>query len=142
VSCKVILICYSIHYVLWHCSLNIIVLRWKIRRNTIICLFFAVPLDQELTAAQIVILRQTMNKIRETVHRIASEHRDLHSTVSKVGKAIDRASIFIFMLMLSVRLQALYLVLRLLSCSVGGCICYVIHMKRFCQLLCTYDSCR
>jgi hypothetical protein len=50
-----------------------------------------VPPDQELTAAQIVILRQTMNKIRETVHRIASEHRDLHSTVSKVGKAIDRS---------------------------------------------------
>lgn len=53
----------------------------------------AVPPEQELTAAQIVILRQTMNKIRETVHRIASEHRDLHSTVSKVGKAIDRVSI-------------------------------------------------
>ncbi|PNF29275.1 RMD5-like protein A [Cryptotermes secundus] len=50
-----------------------------------------VPPDQELTAAQVVILRQTMNKIRETVHRIASEHRDLHSTVSKVGKAIDRS---------------------------------------------------
>jgi len=70
------------------------------RSNTTICLFFAVPPDQELTAAQIVILRQTMNKIRETVHRIASEHRDLHSTVSKVGKAIDRVSIFVFVLML------------------------------------------
>jgi hypothetical protein len=59
----------------------------------------SVPPDHQLTAAQIVILRQTMNKIRETVHRIASEHRDLHSTVSKVGKAIDRVS---FILILSV----------------------------------------
>lgn len=65
----------------------------KIRNKTIIlCTFASVPPDHQLTAAQIVILRQTMNKIRETVHRIASEHRDLHSTVSKVGKAIDRVS--------------------------------------------------
>ncbi|XP_069671462.1 E3 ubiquitin-protein ligase RMND5A isoform X2 [Periplaneta americana] len=48
------------------------------------------PPDHELTAAQIVILRQTMAKIRETVQRLATDHRDLHSTVSKVGKAIDR----------------------------------------------------
>ncbi|PSN47622.1 Protein RMD5 A [Blattella germanica] len=48
------------------------------------------PSDHELTAAQVVILRQTMNKIREAVQRLATDHRDLHSTVSKVGKAIDR----------------------------------------------------
>lgn len=34
-----------------------------------------------------------MNKIREAVQRLATDHRDLHSTVSKVGKAIDRVSI-------------------------------------------------
>ncbi|XP_067008364.1 E3 ubiquitin-protein ligase RMND5A [Anabrus simplex] len=48
------------------------------------------PSDHELTAAQIVILKQAVNKIRETVQRLATDHRDLHSTVSKVGKAIDR----------------------------------------------------
>lgn len=29
-------------------------------------------------------------KVKETVSRLASEHRDLHSSVSKVGKTIDR----------------------------------------------------
>lgn len=50
------------------------------------------PPDHELTASQIVILKQAMNKVRETVQRLATDHRDLHSTVSKVGKAIDRVS--------------------------------------------------
>lgn len=31
-----------------------------------------------------------MTKAKETVSRLATDHRDLHSTVSKVGKAIDR----------------------------------------------------
>ncbi|CAB0019268.1 unnamed protein product [Nesidiocoris tenuis] len=31
-----------------------------------------------------------MGKAKETAFRLAAEHRDLHSTVSKVGKAIDR----------------------------------------------------
>lgn len=48
------------------------------------------PADHELTPAQIIILKQTINKVRETVQRLATDHRDLHSTVSKVGKAIDR----------------------------------------------------
>lgn len=48
------------------------------------------PQDHELTAAQIIILKQAINKVRETVQRLATDHRDLHSTVSKVGKAIDR----------------------------------------------------
>ncbi|GAB6019521.1 E3 ubiquitin-protein transferase rmnd5a [Chamberlinius hualienensis] len=33
---------------------------------------------------------QCVKKVRDTVAKIATEHRDLHSTVSKVGKAIDR----------------------------------------------------
>lgn len=31
-----------------------------------------------------------MSKIKDTISRLATDHRDLHSTVSKVGKAIDR----------------------------------------------------
>lgn len=38
-------------------------------------------------------MKQAMSKARETVQRLATDHRDLHSTVSKVGKAIDRVSI-------------------------------------------------
>ncbi|XP_063221826.1 E3 ubiquitin-protein ligase RMND5A [Bacillus rossius redtenbacheri] len=48
------------------------------------------PADHELTPTQILILKQTVNKIRDTVQKLATDHRDLHSTVSKVGKAIDR----------------------------------------------------
>lgn len=33
-------------------------------------------------------------KVKETVSRLASEHRDLHSSVSKVGKTIDRVILF------------------------------------------------
>lgn len=50
-----------------------------------------VPSHQtELGSTQALILAQCVKKIKDTVARIASEHRDLHSTVSKVGKAIDR----------------------------------------------------
>ncbi|EEB16344.1 conserved hypothetical protein [Pediculus humanus corporis] len=48
------------------------------------------PPGHELTVAQILIMKQTVNRVRESVHRLAADHRDLHSTVSKVGKAIDR----------------------------------------------------
>jgi len=46
--------------------------------------------DYELTETQSSILCDAMNQMRESVGRIATDHRDLHSTVSKVGKAIDR----------------------------------------------------
>lgn len=46
--------------------------------------------DHTLTPMQVDLLRQSMTKVKETVSRLAADHRDLHSTVSKVGKAIDR----------------------------------------------------
>ncbi|CAH1176938.1 unnamed protein product [Phaedon cochleariae] len=46
--------------------------------------------EHALTNIQLDILKQTMGKIKETVSKMATDHRDLHSTVSKVGKAIDR----------------------------------------------------
>lgn len=65
--------------------------------NTNVYLFsFKDPPDYELSAGQILIMKQTMNKVRESVHRLAADHRDLHSTVSKVGKAIDRVSLITF----------------------------------------------
>nr|XP_018898843.1 PREDICTED: protein RMD5 homolog A [Bemisia tabaci] len=48
------------------------------------------PENQVLTAGQVLIMKQAMNKVKESVQRLAADHRDLHSTVSKVGKAIDR----------------------------------------------------
>lgn len=52
--------------------------------------FLLVPPNQQLTEDQVQILKQAMTKVRDTVQRLATDHRDLHSTVSKVGKAIDR----------------------------------------------------
>lgn len=49
---------------------------------------FVAPTD--LTDEQVNILKDAMAKVKETVQRLATDHRDLHSTVSKVGKAIDR----------------------------------------------------
>ena len=47
----------------------------------------------ELSPAQTLILSQCVCKIRETLSRLSSDHKDLHGSVSKVGKAIDRVSI-------------------------------------------------
>jgi len=56
--------------------------------QTLIC--FSAGEDYELTANQASILCDAVNQVRESVTRIATDHRDLHSTVSKVGKAVDR----------------------------------------------------
>ena len=53
-------------------------------------IFLTDPPDYESTIAQHQELKVAMSKVRDTVHRLATEHRELHSTVSKVGKAIDR----------------------------------------------------
>lgn len=48
------------------------------------------PEDHELTATQSLILVQTLRRLKEAVSRFGQEHKDLHSTVSKVGKSVDR----------------------------------------------------
>lgn len=52
--------------------------------------FFAAPADAELTPGQVVLLKDALSKTKEKLSRITTDHRDLHGTVSKVGKAIDR----------------------------------------------------
>lgn len=52
--------------------------------------WFSGPDNAELTANQIIILRDMLSKIKEKIHLVTTDHRDLHSNVSKVGKAIDR----------------------------------------------------
>ncbi|XP_017889818.1 E3 ubiquitin-protein ligase RMND5A [Ceratina calcarata] len=52
--------------------------------------FAEAPADHELTPGQVQILKEAMKKVCETVHRLTTEHRELHGSVSKVGKAIDR----------------------------------------------------
>lgn len=46
--------------------------------------------DAEITPGQVVLLREALANAKEKLTRLATDHRDLHSTVSKVGKAIDR----------------------------------------------------
>jgi len=46
--------------------------------------------DAELTVAQAAALRSCLKKIKDTAGKIASEHKDIHGSVSKVGKAIDK----------------------------------------------------
>ena len=44
-----------------------------------------------MNPAQTLMLVQALQKVKETAIKIGSDHRDLHSSVSKVGKAIDRS---------------------------------------------------
>jgi len=46
--------------------------------------------EANISSSQRDMVRQVSSKVNESVTRIATEHRDLHSAVSKVGKAIDR----------------------------------------------------
>lgn len=43
-----------------------------------------------MTAEQTIVLRDALSKAKEKLQRLTTDHRDLHGTVSKVGKAIDR----------------------------------------------------
>ncbi|KAK7572095.1 hypothetical protein V9T40_014567 [Parthenolecanium corni] len=52
--------------------------------------FESIPSENELTLQQVTLLKQTLNQVVETLKRLTGDHRDLHSSVSKVGKAIDR----------------------------------------------------
>lgn len=50
-----------------------------------------VQLEGELSPAQTLMLIKTLQSVKETCSRVASDHRELHSSVSKIGKAIDRS---------------------------------------------------
>lgn len=44
----------------------------------------------ELTVAQAATLHSILKKVKDTAGKVASEHKDIHGSVSKVGKAIDK----------------------------------------------------
>lgn len=48
------------------------------------------PADANLTPDQVILLRDALSKTKEKLQRLTTDHRDLHGTVSKVGKTIDR----------------------------------------------------
>ena len=43
-----------------------------------------------LTPLQLHVLSACSKKIKETTNKVALEHKELHTYVSKIGKAIDR----------------------------------------------------
>lgn len=45
---------------------------------------------EKVTPEQIAVLKDAVARAKEKVHNLTISHRDLHGTVSKVGKAIDR----------------------------------------------------
>ncbi len=54
---------------------------------------FLAQSGSEVSERQMFITHLAVAKVKETISRLASEHRDLHSSVSKVGKTIDRVCI-------------------------------------------------
>ena len=53
-------------------------------------LFVTVRESNPLSPSQTITLIQALQAAKESTKKTAADHRDLHSSVSKVGKAIDR----------------------------------------------------
>ncbi|CAG9101491.1 unnamed protein product [Plutella xylostella] len=49
-----------------------------------------IPPDTPLTEGQAQIVKETTQRIKEALQHLATDHRDLHASVSRVGKSIDR----------------------------------------------------
>lgn len=52
--------------------------------------FFLIGQDAELSGTLSLVLTQCCKRIKDTVQKLASDHKDIHSSVSRVGKAIDK----------------------------------------------------
>ena len=52
--------------------------------------FVEVSESNPLSPSQTITLIQALQAAKESTKKTATDHRDLHSSVSKVGKAIDR----------------------------------------------------
>ncbi|XP_042788874.1 E3 ubiquitin-protein transferase RMND5A isoform X1 [Panthera onca] len=58
--------------------------------------------DAELSGTLSLVLTQCCKRIKDTVQKLASDHKDIHSSVSRVGKAIDKPLLgFCAMLLIS-----------------------------------------
>lgn len=60
------------------------------------CQYFSAALQgTPLSATLSLLMSQCCWKIKGTVQKLASDHKDIHSSVSRVGKAIDRVSMWL-----------------------------------------------
>lgn len=55
-----------------------------------VLLFCFIGQDAELSGTLSLVLTQCCKRIKDTVQKLASDHKDIHSSVSRVGKAIDK----------------------------------------------------
>ncbi len=51
---------------------------------------FTASIDDEVSPLQLHLLNQSSRKVKDTVLKLATEHKELHGGISKIGKAIDR----------------------------------------------------
>ena len=58
----------------------------------VLCLSPA-PADQQFNVFHNHLLSSSVKRVREITSRISNEHRDIHGSVSKVGKSIDKVRI-------------------------------------------------
>ena len=54
---------------------------------------FVAGKEDEVSPVQLHFLNQSSRKVKDTVAKVATEHKELHGGISKIGKAIDRVSI-------------------------------------------------
>ena len=46
--------------------------------------------EDKLTDVQKSVIKDSLKKVQETSKSISSQHKELHGTVSRIGKAIDK----------------------------------------------------
>lgn len=60
------------------------------------CQCFSAALQRTpLSATLSLVMSQCCQKIKDTVQKLASDPKDIHSSVSRVGKAIDRVGVWV-----------------------------------------------
>lgn len=60
------------------------------------CQCFSAALQRTPPSATLsLVMSQCCQKIKDTVQKLASDHKDIHSSVSRVGKVIDRLGVWV-----------------------------------------------
>lgn len=69
---------------------HLIEFAWSINEREFFVILGSMESDSAMTQEQTIELRNVVNRCKTKLQTIGTDHRNLHSTVSKVGKAIDR----------------------------------------------------
>lgn len=66
--------------------------------SSAVCAFAAAPGNGEMTPEQSEAMRQCMRGVKEATQAASNDHKDMHATISKLGKAIDKVQVFLCLL--------------------------------------------